>query len=55
MTRLLSLWIYGWLGKLQWNTIIWKKDFYSHLNMEGITDADLRMQKDFEKILKQKI
>ena len=32
-----------------------KKDFYSHLNMEDITDADSRTQKEFVKILKLKI
>ena len=32
--------IYLWLGITQWNIINWKKkDFYSHLNMEDITDA----------------
>ena len=29
-----------------------KEGFYSQLNMEDITDADLRMQKEFAKILK---
>ena len=29
----------GWLGKIQWNIIIWKKYFYSRLNIEDITDA----------------
>ena len=29
-----------------------KEDFQSHLNMEDITDADTRMQKEFVKILK---
>ena len=29
-----------------------KKDFYSHLNMEDITDADTCTQKEFVKILK---
>ena len=28
-----------------------KKDFYSHLNMEDITDADYAQQKEFVKIL----
>ena len=31
-----------------------KKDFYSHLNMEDITDEITCMQKEFIKILKQK-
>ena len=38
--RCLSWWIYGSLGKIQCNIISRKKDFHSHLNMEGITDAD---------------
>ena len=29
-----------------------KEDFYSHLNMEGITDADYVHTKKFVKILK---
>ena len=41
--------LYGWLGKIQWNIITWKKDVYSHLN---ITDTDYahakRVSKDFE-------
>ena len=32
-----------------------KQDFYGHLNMENITDADYALQKDFLKILKLKI
>ena len=37
----MDIWIYGWLGKIQWNIMTWKKkNFYSHLNMEDITDAD---------------
>ena len=28
-----------------------KEDFYSHLNMEDITDADYAQQKEFVKIL----
>ena len=32
-----------------------KEDFYSHLNMEDITDADYTHAKEFEKNLKQKI
>ena len=37
----MDIWIYGWLGKIQWNIMTWKKKkFYSHLNMEDITDAD---------------
>ena len=40
--RCLSLRIYGWLGKLKWNIgcLKKKKDFYSHLNIEEVTDAD---------------
>ena len=44
--------LFGWLGKNLWNIITWKKDFYSHLNIEDITDADYahakRVSKDFE-------
>ena len=29
-----------------------KEDFYSHLNMEDITDADYAHKKEFVKILK---
>ena len=36
LKRCLPLSIYGWLGKIQWK----KEDFYSHLNMVDITDAD---------------
>ena len=32
-----------------------KQDFYGHLNMENITDADYALQKEFLKILKLKI
>ena len=38
--KCLYLWIYGWLGKNEWNIITWKKDFCSHLNMTDITGAD---------------
>ena len=48
----LFYWIYGWLGKIPWKIITKKEDFYSHLNMEGITDVDYvhtkRVCKDFE-------
>ena len=48
----LSWWIYGWLRKIQWNIITWKKDFYSHWNMKDISDADYahwkRVWKEFE-------
>ena len=30
----------GWLGKTQQNNVTWKRRFYSHLNMEDVTDAD---------------
>ena len=36
----MSSWIHGWLGKIQWDIITWKKDFYSQLNMEDNTDED---------------
>ena len=53
MKRCISLWIYGWLGKIQWSIITLKKIFfYSHLNTEDITDADYphakKVSKDFE-------
>ena len=50
----MSLWIYEWLKKTQWNTIAWKKkkDSYSNLNMEDVTDENhghaKRVSKDFE-------
>ena len=34
------------------NETLSEKDFYSHINMEDITDADMRTQKVFVKILK---
>ena len=36
--RCLSLWIYGLREK--WNIVTWKRRFFSHLNIEDITDAD---------------
>ena len=40
------------MGKIQWNFVIWKRRFYSHLNLKDITDADYahakRVWKDFE-------
>ena len=51
MKRCLSLEIYEWLRKTQWS-IIKKETFYSHLNMENITEANCphakRVCKDFE-------
>ena len=38
--RCLSLWINGWLGKIQEASLPEKEDFYGHLNMGDITDAD---------------
>ena len=38
--KVFILWIYGWLGKSQWNTLHEKEDFCSHLKMEDNTDAD---------------
>ena len=52
MKRCLSLWIYGWLGKFKETTLPEKENFYSHSNMEDITNADYihikRVCKDFE-------
>ena len=54
MERSLSLRISGWLGKKQCNETLLpeKEHFYSHLNMEDITDAHYahakRVCKDFE-------
>ena len=28
------------MGKVSWNNITWKKEFYSKLNMDDIKDAD---------------
>ena len=40
------------MRKVHWNIITWKKDFYSHLNMGDINDADCtqskRVCKDFK-------
>ena len=38
--RCLPLWMYRWLGEIQWNIITWQIRFYSHLNMEDIGVAD---------------
>ena len=39
--RCLSLWIHGWLGKKLNDTSLFEKEnFYSHLNMEDLTDTD---------------
>ena len=50
--RSFYFWIYGWLAKIQWVIITWKKDLCSYLNIEDITDADYdhtkRVYKDFE-------
>ena len=52
MKSCLSLWIYGWLGKLNETSLHEKEDFCSHLNMGHIADADYahakRVSKDFE-------
>ena len=41
-----------YLGKLQWNIIIWKRRFLQSPNMEDISDAGYahtkRVSKDFE-------
>ena len=37
------------------NSLPEKENFYIHLNMEDITDADMPTQKEFLNILKQKI
>ena len=39
MKRCLSLRVYGWLWKIQWTSLSEKEDFYSHLNMEDITEG----------------
>ena len=48
----LPIQLYGWLGKIYWNFIPEKEGFYSHQNMEDITDADhapaKRVCKDFK-------
>ena len=36
----MSLWIYGQLGKIWWNTLPPKEAFYSNLNLENITGKD---------------
>ena len=38
--------------KINENLLAEKESFYSHLNMENITDADYAHKKDFAKILK---
>ena len=49
----LSLWLYGWLGKIQWNIVAWKRTFLQPLKIEEISEADYvhakRACKDFEK------
>ena len=41
-----------WLWRIRWKNVPQKEDFYSHLNMEDITDTDYahkkRVCKDFE-------
>ena len=45
------LWLYRWLGKIQWNVITSKRNFYSNTNID-IIDGDYahskRVCKDFE-------
>ena len=41
--------------KFSETTLPAKEDFYSHLNMEDITDVDYTHAKEFVKNLKQKI
>ena len=40
MKRWLSLWRYGYLGKIQWNTLPENEDFCNHLKTDYITDSD---------------
>ena len=52
--RCLFTWIHRWLGKIPFHETLLseKEDFYSHLNMEDIADADYMyakwVDKDFE-------
>ena len=43
--RCLSLWIYKWLGKIQWNIITWKIRFLQKLKYGSIADADYAQTK----------
>ena len=43
----LSLWIYGWLGRIQWNFITWKRRFIQSLKYADYVLAK-RVCKDFE-------
>ena len=38
--RYLALQIHSWLGKFNETSLPAKEDFYNHLNMKDITDAD---------------
>ena len=40
MKRCLHLKIYGWLEETKEISLLEKEDFYSHLNMEDISDTD---------------
>ena len=53
--RCLALWIYEWLAKIQGNIIPEKDNFYTHLNMNDITDEDYTHAKRVCKDLKSKI
>ena len=41
----LRIWMYRWLGKFSETLLSQKEDFYRHLNMEYITDADYAHRK----------
>ena len=45
--RCLPLWIYGLLGRFDETSLSEKEDFYSHVNMEDIIDADYAHTKKF--------
>ena len=50
--RCLSLWIYGWLGEIQWNMVAWKRRFLQSLKYGRYCYVDYthakRVCKDFE-------
>ena len=52
MKRCLSLQMYGWLKKFNQTSLPEKEDFFNHLNMKDIIDADYayakKVSKDFE-------
>ena len=52
MKSCLSLWIYGWLGKISRNIITWKSRFLQSFKYGRHTDADYgqgkKVCKDFE-------